>query len=62
MVEMVQARRTGVQAKEERHDLFNSLLDANDAEAEEGARLSDSALMGACYCGRLVCPRPPDRH
>ena len=50
MAEMVQARRTGGQAnlKEERHDLFNSLLDANDAEAEEAARLSDSALMGAC--------------
>ncbi|RPD75492.1 cytochrome P450 [Lentinus tigrinus ALCF2SS1-7] len=56
MVEMVEARRRGPGDSEgeevepeERHDLFNSLLDANDAEEEEAAKLSDSALMGNIF-------------
>ncbi|KAI0720718.1 cytochrome P450 [Cerioporus squamosus] len=48
MAEMVQARRTA-ESKEERSDLFNSLLDANDAELEQAAKLSDSALMGNIF-------------
>ena len=48
MSEMVQARRNQ-EKKDERYDLFNSLLDANEEEAGEKAnRLSDDELMGEC--------------
>ncbi|RDX47256.1 614/534 cytochrome P450 [Lentinus brumalis] len=48
MAEMVQARRTD-EFKQERNDLFNSLLDANDAEVDQTAKLSDSALIGNIF-------------
>ncbi|KAI0631064.1 cytochrome P450 [Trametes polyzona] len=46
--EMVQARKNAT-TKEERHDLFNSLLDANEGEIESDAKLSDSALLGNIF-------------
>ncbi len=57
MAEMVQARRTD-EFKQERNDLFNSLLDANDAEVDQTAKLSDSALIGKY----LVWHDLPDSH
>ena len=49
LTEMVRARRGGAAAgaKEERSDLFSSLLDANEEEEDSAAKLSDSALLGA---------------
>lgn len=44
---MIRARRE-LGAKAESHDLFNSLLDANESELESDAKLSDDALRGAC--------------
>ena len=43
--EMVQNRRSA-EVKEERHDLFTSLLDANEDEADHEAKLTDSELFG----------------
>ena len=49
---MVQARRNAKE-KEERYDLFSSLLDANEDELDNEAKLSDSALIGVCqFCSR----------
>ena len=46
MLEMIKARRQA-EKKEERYDLFSSLLDANEEELEEGQiRLFDSELIG----------------
>ena len=42
---MIEARRS-TQVKEERHDLFNSLLDANEAEEDNAAKLTNEALLG----------------
>jgi cytochrome P450 len=44
---MIQARRSSAKT-EERHDLFSSLLDANDdaAKTAEGMKMSDSELVG----------------
>ena len=47
MTEMVQARRTA-EKKAEQHDLFTSLLDANEGEADGQAKLADSELLGKC--------------
>lgn len=47
MIEMIQARKTA-EKKEERYDLFSSLLDANEEETDGNTKLSDSELMGAC--------------
>ena len=44
MHEMIEARKTS-EKKEERYDLFSSLLDANE---EEDDLLSESELMGTC--------------
>lgn len=47
MLEMIRHRR-GSEKKEERYDLFSSLLDANEEEVEEGeVKLQDSELIGA---------------
>ncbi|KAL1946308.1 hypothetical protein VTO73DRAFT_15435 [Trametes versicolor] len=46
--EMVQERRE-LGKKQESHDLFNSLLDANEGELESDARLTDSALLGNVF-------------
>ncbi|KAI1788638.1 cytochrome P450 [Ganoderma leucocontextum] len=48
MQEMIVARRTA-EVKEERHDLFSSLLDANEGLAESGERLSDTGLLGNVF-------------
>ena len=45
MMEMVEARRNSDNA-EQRHDLFNGLLDAAQDELDNGAALSDEELMG----------------
>ena len=42
---MIDARRSA-KVKEEQHDLFSSLLDANEAEEDSAAKLSDGALLG----------------
>ncbi|KDQ58619.1 hypothetical protein JAAARDRAFT_176655 [Jaapia argillacea MUCL 33604] len=47
MVEMIEARR-GAEKKEERHDLFSSLLDASDASDGE-AKLTDRDLLGNIF-------------
>ena len=46
LAEMVEARRSA-EVKEERYDLFSSLLDANEGELDSTAKLSNSALIGA---------------
>ncbi len=48
-MEMVEARRAAT-VKEERHDLFTSLLDANESEEDSAAKLSDDALLGTHIC------------
>jgi cytochrome P450 len=49
MQEMI-AERRAAEVKEERYDLFNALLDANNHDGEKGT-LSDSELIGTCiYC------------
>ncbi|PIL23515.1 cytochrome P450 [Ganoderma sinense ZZ0214-1] len=48
MQEMIVARRTA-EVKEERHDLFSSLLDANEGFAESGEKLSDTGLLGNVF-------------
>ena len=42
---MIEARKSA-KFKEERHDLFSSLLDANEDEEDSAAKLSDDALLG----------------
>ena len=51
MLEMCQARRAA-EKKEERYDLFSTLLDANEDEGDSEAKLSDSAVLGTR--GRLI--------
>ncbi|TBU39902.1 cytochrome P450 [Dichomitus squalens] len=48
MQEMIVARRTA-EVKEERHDLFSSLLDANEGLAESGEKLTDDGLLGNVF-------------
>ena len=48
MQEMIVARRTA-EVKEERHDLFSSLLDANEGLAENGEQLADEGLLGNVF-------------
>ncbi|KAI0739086.1 cytochrome P450 [Daedaleopsis nitida] len=48
MQEMVAARRSA-EVKEERHDLFSSLLDANEGLNETGEKLSDGGLLGNIF-------------
>ena len=48
---MVHARRSAT-VKEERYDLFSTLLDANEDEGDSEAKLSDSAVLGTL--GRLI--------
>ena len=46
MLEMIYERRSA-EKKEERYDLFSSLLDANEQEPGEGeVKLSDRELIG----------------
>ncbi len=45
---MVQARRDAKE-KEERYDLFSNLLDANEDEVDNEAKLTDSALVGKLF-------------
>ncbi|KAI0716473.1 cytochrome P450 [Earliella scabrosa] len=46
--EMVHARRSAT-VKEERYDLFSTLLDANEDEGDSEAKLSDSAVLGNIF-------------
>ncbi|KAI1786708.1 cytochrome P450, partial [Ganoderma leucocontextum] len=48
LVEMIEARRSAA-VKEERNDLFSSLLDANEAEEDNMAKVSDDALLGNVF-------------
>ena len=45
---MIEARKSA-KFKEERHDLFSSLLDANEGLAESGEKLSDGGLLGNVF-------------
>ena len=45
MLEMCTERRNAT-TKVEKHDLFSSLLDASDDEADGGAKLTDRELLG----------------
>ena len=56
MLEMIRARRQS-EKKEERYDLFSSLLDANEEELEPGQiRLQDSELIGIYLAEMTVRP------
>lgn len=46
MIEMIEERR-GSEKKEQRYDLFTSLLDANEEESDGITKLSDSEVMGS---------------
>ncbi|KZT71520.1 cytochrome P450 [Daedalea quercina L-15889] len=48
MQDMIDARK-GSEKKEERYDLFSSLLDANEEEGDGAAKLSDDELMGNIF-------------
>lgn len=52
MQEMIHSRKKA-EKKQERYDLFSSLLDANEDEADGHTRLSDSELMGALWLVRM---------
>ena len=43
--------------KEERHDLFSSLLDANEGLTESGEKLSDPNLFGNVFIFMLAGTR-----
>ena len=45
MVEMIDARRNS-ETKEERHDLFNGLLDASDDDLSGNAMITEQELIG----------------
>ena len=45
---MCKSRRAS-EKKDIRHDLFSSLLDASDEEADGGAKLSDRELLGNIF-------------
>lgn len=45
MMEMVNARRNS-EKKEERYDLFSSLLDASEEESDSQSKLTDRELLG----------------
>ena len=47
MRDMIKERRDA-EKKEERDDLFSSLLDASEAEADAQLKLSDTELVGQC--------------
>ncbi|KAI0349208.1 cytochrome P450 [Trametes cingulata] len=57
MQEMIDARRAA-EVKEERHDLFSSLLDANEGLAESGEKLTDRGLMGNVFIFMVAGTRP----
>ena len=46
MLEMIRSRKTS-EKKEERYDLFSSLLDASEEGIEGEARLTEQELLGA---------------
>lgn len=46
MSDMIKERRES-EKKEERYDLFSSLLDASEAEGDGELKLTDTELMGA---------------
>lgn len=46
MLEMVHKRKKA-EKKEERYDLFSSLLDASEDEADGQAKLTDRELLGS---------------
>ncbi|TFY50345.1 hypothetical protein EVG20_g11573 [Dentipellis fragilis] len=48
MLEMISSRRSAGK-KEERYDLFSSLLDASEDTSDGGAKLSDSELVGNIF-------------
>ena len=49
-----------MEKKEERYDLFSSLLDANEAALEEGQKkLDDSELIGNLFIFLLAGKPPP---
>lgn len=52
---MVQERKE-LGKKQESHDLFNSLLDANEGELESDAKLTDSALLGPSPAAHVTNP------
>ncbi|KAF7793522.1 hypothetical protein EIP86_004636 [Pleurotus ostreatoroseus] len=58
MLEMCAARRAA-ETKDEKHDLFNSLLDARDEDESGGAKLTDRELLGNIFifllAGHEVC-------
>lgn len=53
MLEMIEARRSG-EKKEERYDLFSSLLDASEVEEVGQTKLSDQELAGTSYTNRAI--------
>jgi hypothetical protein len=53
MLEMVEARRNSDNV-EQRHDLFNGLLDAAQDELDDGAALSDEELIGGYSMSRRL--------
>ena len=51
---MIRERRESDKA-EERYDLFSSLLDASEAEADATLKLTDTELMGTAHEEFLPC-------
>ena len=57
MQDLIAARRSA-EVKEERHDLFSSLLDANEGLTESGEKLSDANLFGNVFIFMLAGAYP----
>lgn len=47
MLEMIEERRTA-EKKEERYDLFSTLLDATDSDSDGSVKLTDQEVLGQC--------------
>lgn len=58
MQEMCTSRRAE-ETKEEKHDLFSSLLDASDDEGDGGAKLTDRELRGKFCTYRISAVSNP---
>lgn len=53
MLEMIYARKSA-EKKEERYDLFSSLLDASEDEEDGQAKLTDRELLGMLVIGAFL--------
>ena len=51
MLELIHERKYS-EMKEDRHDLFSSLISANEGEGEGESKLTDADLLGSSITGK----------